>query len=60
MQGLSTDTGRLNPKINIWDVDINYKGLVSCRNNEQIMEIMGKGLTVPKWVLIIYLPNLSA
>ena len=37
---------------NIWDVDT-YKGLVFCRNNGWIMENMDKGLTVPKWVLII-------
>ena len=30
-----------------------YKGLVFCRNNGWIMENMDKGLTVPKWVLIV-------
>ena len=35
-----------------WDLDINYKGLVFCRNNGRLLENMDKGLTVPKWVLI--------
>jgi hypothetical protein len=30
-----------------------YKGLVFCRNNACIIENMDKGLTVPKWVLIV-------
>ena len=34
-----------------WDLDINYKGLVFCRNNGRIMENMEKGLNVPKWML---------
>jgi hypothetical protein len=29
------------------------KGLVFCRNNGSIIENMDKGLTVPKWVLIV-------
>ena len=40
-----------------WDLDINYKGLVFCRNNGRLLENMDKGLTVPKWVLINCLPN---
>jgi hypothetical protein len=32
----------------------NPKGLVFCRNNCSIMENMDKGLTVPKWVLIVW------
>ena len=35
-----------------WDLDINYKDLVFCRNNGRLMENIDKGLTVPKWVLI--------
>ena len=35
-----------------------YKGLVFCRNNGWLMEIMVKGLTVPKWVLINW-PKIS-
>ena len=31
-----------------------YKGLVFCRNNGRIMENMDKGLTEPKWVLIVW------
>jgi hypothetical protein len=31
-----------------------YKGLVFCRNNGCEMENMDKGLTVPKWVLIVW------
>ena len=29
-----------------------YKGLVFCRNNGWLLDIMHMGLTVPKWVLI--------
>jgi hypothetical protein len=36
-----------------------YKGLVVCRNNGWIMENMDKGLTVPKWVLIVWLKILE-
>ena len=31
-----------------------YKGLVFCRNNGWLMENMDKGLTAPKWVLIVW------
>ena len=31
-----------------------YKGYVFCRNNGWIMKNMDKGLTVPKWVLIVW------
>ena len=31
-----------------------YKGLVFCRNNGWIMKNTDKGLTVPKWVLLIW------
>ena len=31
-----------------------YKGLVFYRNNGWLMENMDKGLTVPKWVLIVW------
>ena len=30
-----------------------YKGVVFCRNYDWIMEKMDKGITVPKWVLIV-------
>ena len=31
-----------------------YKGLVFCRNNGWVMKNMYKGLSVPKWVLIVW------
>ena len=33
---------------------LGYKGLVFCRNNGWIIDKMDKGLTVPKWVLIVW------
>jgi hypothetical protein len=35
-------------------LECGYKDLVFCRNNGRIMKIMDKGLTVPKWVLIVW------
>jgi hypothetical protein len=35
-----------------------YKDLVFCRNNGRMMETLDKGLTLPKWVLIIW-PKIS-
>ena len=48
----TTDTWRLNPQFFAAQIQISI-GLVFCRNNGWIMENMDKGLTVPKWVLII-------
>ena len=41
-----------NPQINIWDVDINAWFSVKIMI-ELLIENMDKGLTVPKWVLIV-------
>ena len=45
----STDYGHMKAKFLI-----RYKGLFFCRNNCWIMEKMNEGLTVPKWVLIVW------
>ena len=59
----TTDTRRLNSKFFAVQIQIpiqnkclgcGYKGLVFCRNNCWIMENMDKGITVPKWVLIVW------
>ena len=65
---LITDYGHMKAKSLIPNkyLGCGYKGLVFCRNNGWIMENMDKGLTVPKWVLIVWLKipqmpqNLSA
>ena len=63
MYSRTADTWRLNPWFFAAQIQIQiankylgcgYKGLVFCRNNGWIMENMDKGLTVPKWVLIVW------
>ena len=37
----------------IYNANYRYKGLVFCRNNGWIIKNTDKGLTVPKWVMIV-------
>ena len=59
----TTDTQRLNPQFFAAQIQIlipnkylgcGYTDLGFCRNNGWIMENMDKGLTVPKWGLIVW------
>ena len=59
----TTDTRRLNPQFFAAQIQIlipnkylgcGYTDLGFCRNNGWIMENMDKGLTVPKWGLIVW------
>ena len=69
-ENTTTNTRRINPRFFAVQIQIQItnrylgcgcKNLVFCRNNGWIMEKMDKGLTVPKWVLIVWpkIPQMS-